>query len=242
MQLISLQQKGRIVFAGDTHGDLDASQKIIRNYLDNETRICFLGDYVDRGNLSKENIDFLLQTREKNPKQIYLTKGNHEAYNITPLYPADFWESLSTEEKRRYAQIFEGLPLAISVGKIIALHGALPDIENIKEIEQIKNKDKRWYSIIWGDFVYHNPNADGQYNPSGRPQFGEYYFNRVMNKINKQVLIRSHDPKALEKMFEDRCLTIFTSDVYVRRRTVAIADFRQKKKINTIDDLTIEEI
>jgi len=74
----------------------------------------------------------------------------------------------------------------------------------------------------------------------GRPQFGKDYFEDKMKKFGKNVLIRSHDPKARTIMYNKRCLTIFTSEAYHRERTVAIADL--DKEIKTTDDLRIEEI
>jgi len=41
-------------------------------------------------------------------------------------------------------------------------------------------------------------------------------------------------------MFDDRCLTIFTSSAYTRERTIAIYDF--EKPIKTAEDLEILRI
>ena len=77
-KLIEIEKTKKVVFVGDTHGDLEASQKVIKDYLKPENKIVFLGDYVDRGPKSKENLDFLLKTKEKYPNQVYLLQGNHE--------------------------------------------------------------------------------------------------------------------------------------------------------------------
>ena len=238
--LINLEHSGRIIFVGDTHGDIEASKKIIEKYLVNDTKIVFLGDYVDRGKYSRENINYLLEARKKYSDKIYLLLGNHDAYNILPCSPADFWESLAEEELGKYAEIFSGFPLVVSVGKIIALHGALPDIEKINDIEKIEATNENWMRILWGDFQPIKGGKLGKDAETGRPQFGSGYFEKIMAKLNKDVLIRSHQPKAPETMYHKRCLTIFTSSVYGRKRTVAIADLEQE--IRTTDDLRIEEI
>jgi len=63
-----------------------------------------------------------------------------------------------------------------------------------------------------------------------------------MKRLNKNVLIRSHQPDAKQVMFDNKCLTIFSSHAYGCERTVAIADFDKNKKINNIDDLIVEKI
>ena len=62
-KLIEIKKAKKVIFVGDTHGDLEASQKVIKNYLKEGNIIVFLGDYVDRGSYSKENIDFLLEIK-----------------------------------------------------------------------------------------------------------------------------------------------------------------------------------
>ncbi|MCK4242425.1 MAG: metallophosphoesterase, partial [Dehalococcoidia bacterium] len=80
---------GRAIFVGDTHGDFDASKRVIASYLTPEDRVIFLGDYVDRGPQSLENINYLLSLKLAYPENVFLLMGNHEAYAVTPFYPAD---------------------------------------------------------------------------------------------------------------------------------------------------------
>jgi predicted phosphodiesterase len=98
-RLVHLPSRGRVVFVGDTHGDLDATQEVIRRYLKKNCRIVFLGDYVDRGKYSKENILYLLHLKRKHPDKICLLAGNHEGYMVKDFEPANFWASLSLKEK-----------------------------------------------------------------------------------------------------------------------------------------------
>jgi len=48
-----------------------------------------------------------------------------------------------------------------------------------------------------------------------------------MRALRKQVLIRSHDPRAPEWMFGGRCLTLFTSSAYGRDRKIAVVDLKK---------------
>jgi len=124
-KLIKIEKAKRVIFVGDTHGDLEASQKVIKDYLKPGNKIVFLGDYVDRGPFSKENLDFLIEQKEKYPEQIFLLQGNHEGHRILKFSPAEFWESLSEKEYQRYSQIVENFPLAVVVKNIIALSRCL---------------------------------------------------------------------------------------------------------------------
>ncbi len=238
--LIELPSYGRAVFVGDTHGDFDATRRVIDRYMKDDSVVVFLGDYVDRGRYSRENIDFLLESKIENPENLFLLMGNHEAHKEFNFQPANFWESLPGEERGLYEETLIRLPLAASGNSLIALHGALPDLQEIRDINKIKPKeaDYRWETIIWGDFRNESGKELGTYN--GRPQFGRDYFKDVMGRFKKKVLIRSHDPHAEEIMYGKRCLTIFTSHAYLPRRTVAVADL--ERGIKTTDDLKIEEI
>jgi protein phosphatase len=247
MRLIEIKKAKKIIFVGDTHGDLEASQKIIKEYLKPGNKIVFLGDYVDRGPYSKENLDFLLDTKIKYPNQIYLLQGNHEGHHILKFSPAEFWESLDKEEYEKYSSIVKKFPLAMTTNDIIGLHGVLPDInssrnvlEQLKKINKIKLGNKEWRQITWGDFVDEPGEYLGTDPFTGRPQFGRDYFLKLMERFGKRVLIRSHQPDAPLFMFNDRCLTIFTSSAYTHERTIAIADLT--KEIKTAKDLEIKRI
>jgi protein phosphatase len=237
MQLLRLNPEGKVIFVGDTHGDLDSSKKIIEEYLKRKNKIVFLGDYVDRGPKSRENINFLLDKRKENPQRIYLLQGNHEGRKWCHGFYSIFWERLNELEKDTYQNIFERMPIAASIGPIIATHAALPEIQNLSEINQIVNGDNRWWNTVWGDFF-----ERGFYEKLGRerPYFLAEDFKRIMGRLNKKVLIRGHDPHAPESLFDGKCVTIFSSKAYERDRTIAIANFNNRK-IQSIDDLAIEK-
>ncbi len=58
-----------------------------------------------------------------------------------------------------------------------------------------------------------------------------------MSNLKLNVLIRGHDPLAPEKMFDNRCLTLFTSSAYKKERKIAIS--RLDKEIKSINDIKI---
>jgi len=237
-KLIEIKKAKKVIFVGDTHGDLEASQKVIKDYLKPKNKIVFLGDYVDRGPFSKENLDFLLKIKKENPEQIFLLQGNHEGYKFFKFSPAEFWESLNSEDFQKYSQIVEKFPLAVVVKDIIALHGVLPDLKNLEDFEKIENGDENWFRICWGDFYDMAGENLGIDISTGRPRFGRDYFFKLMKRFKKKVLIKSHQPDSPSFMFDDKCLTIFTSSAYSRERTIAVFDF--EKEIKTARDLAIK--
>jgi serine/threonine-protein phosphatase PP1 catalytic subunit len=238
-RLIHLPSKGKVVFVGDTHGDLEASQEVIQRYLKKPYHIVFLGDYVDRGNYSEENIQYLLRLKLEHPEEIFLLAGNHEGFMVKEFYPAHFWTSISFEEREEYGLLFSKFPIAATTQNgILALHGALPDLKTLEDMNQIELGDEHWDRIVWGDFVENETDYPGDL--WGRPQFGREYFNRLMERYQKQVLVRSHQPNAPLIMFNKSCITIFTSHAYLPIRTVAMADL--EKEIRTSEDIVLERI
>jgi len=238
-RLIHLPPQGKVVFVGDTHGDLDASQQVIQRYLKKPYRIVFLGDYVDRGNYSKENIQYLLGLKLEHPEEIFLLTGNHEGFMVKEFYPANFWSSISAGERKKCDILFSRFPfVATAQNGILALHGALPDLKSLEEINQIELGNENWDRIVWGDFVENE--MDFLSDLWGRPQFGRPYFERLMERYQKQVLVRSHQPHAPITMFNKRCITIFTSHAYLPTRTIIIADM--EKEIRSTEDMVLERI
>jgi hypothetical protein len=242
-KLITLQS-GTLIFVGDTHGDLEATEKIIHRYLKSDNKLVFLGDYVDRGPASLENINFLLEQKIEHPDSLYLLMGNHEGYSVMSFHPADFWEGLDTELRQRYSEVLYRLPLAASTPNgIIALHGALPDVSKLENINQIKPDTREWHQITWGDWQEKEGEFLGIDTYTGRPQFGQAWFEEIMSRLGKNVLIRSHQPDAPSTMYSKRCLTIFTSSAYrhyISERTIALVEL--KKVVKSTDDIEIEII
>jgi hypothetical protein len=236
-----LLESGKVIFVGDTHGDFEATEKIIRSYLKADNKLVFLGDYVDRGPASLDNINLLLRQKLEYPTSLCLLMGNHEGHAVFSFHPADFWEGLDDELRQRYGEVLCRLPLAVSTPNgIIALHGALPDVSNLEDINRIEPGSTEWHQITWGDWQQRAGKSLGMDTYTGRPQFGRGWFNEIMSRLGKNVLIRSHQPDAPRTMYGKRCLTIFTSSAYhhyVSERTVALVDLT--KAVKSVDDIEI---
>jgi len=238
-RLIRLNPERTTIFVGDTHGDLDATERVLARFLKPNTAIVFLGDAVDRGPHSDENLDLILETKLDHPESVYLLMGNHEAFGALPFSPADFWNRLKPEEEKPLSHLLLQLPFAAWHPRgLLGLHGALPEVSSVGEIERIKVGSEEWEAITWGDWTDEEvPNA----GISFRPSYDRSDFERRASRLGIKVLVRSHQPTAPMYMFDDHCLTVFTSSAYGRGdRSVAV--LRPDQRIETARDLKIVEI
>ena len=76
--MIKENNYSRIITIGDIHGYLDPVKRLIEK-IDpkEEDLIIFIGDYIDRGPVSKDVVDYLIELSINN-KNLYFLKGNHE--------------------------------------------------------------------------------------------------------------------------------------------------------------------
>jgi len=239
-KLIEISNADQLVFVGDTHGDLLASQTVIDRYLKPRNVIVFIGDYVDRGPQSKANVDTLMRYKIEHPNSLYLLQGNHENWPHVKFFPANFWERLDDEELEVYGKLLDSLPYAAtSSNGIIALHAALPAVESLTEINDIHFGHEGWRQILWGDYQ----NRPGQFlaDLGNRPQFGSDRFKTLMERFGMNVLIRGHQPPAPKLLYDDRCITIICSSSHSDRpREIVVADLNHN--VQSAHDVDIVEI
>jgi hypothetical protein len=218
-RLVRLPEDRPIVFVGDIHGDREAVDAVLSRFPVPEHTLVFLGDIVDRGPDSLGSLMTLVRAMLESPDDIHLLMGNHEARALAEFYPADFWEGLSRYELDRVADRLLGLPLAAwHRSGILAVHGALPDVDSLEAIDSIELGSDAWRAMTWGDWVPTGRDSDGT---GARPAFDVQVFRRRSAQLGVTVLVRSHQPSAPTYLFDDRCLTLFTSTAYGGTRHVA---------------------
>lgn len=81
-----LELDGDLIIVGDIHGSLHDLLRILKYIHEKNTKVLFLGDYVDRGNFSLECITILFSMKILYPNQFYLLRGNHEFDSICSQY------------------------------------------------------------------------------------------------------------------------------------------------------------
>nr|MDO8116965.1 metallophosphoesterase family protein [Candidatus Sigynarchaeota archaeon] len=76
-----------VIIAGDTHGDLHSTAKIIAPFLEGKVdSLIFLGDYVDRGEHSLMNLLLVISLSLAWPGRVIILRGNHEDVEINGIY------------------------------------------------------------------------------------------------------------------------------------------------------------
>ena len=84
----------KCLFIGDVHSRAESLQRLAKGWLDAaEFPVVFLGDYLDRGPMPLETLEFLLHYADS-PNVVFL-KGNHEA-------PLECWASGLPTEKPEF--------------------------------------------------------------------------------------------------------------------------------------------
>ncbi len=137
--------KTRLIAIGDIHGCYNKFYQLVndRIKLTKNDRLVLLGDYIDRGDQSKEVIDFIIHLL-KEGFNVFPLKGNHEellmqAYQNTNSIPK--WiinggqktlDSFGIKDVRdisiEYIQFFKNLRFYYSIKKFLFVHAGFNDI------------------------------------------------------------------------------------------------------------------
>ena len=243
---------GPAVFAGDIHGDYQVLEKILARFRDAETKIVFLGNYVDHGMDSLKVVNRLFLEKLKSPGRIIFLRGNHETL------PVNYNFGLLDEIKKRflprhverifgwYNEIFSLLPLAaIHGGSTLALHGGLPrGLAKLEDIDMIGantplTEDDLLFELLW------NGPTDGPtgFEPSPLGErarlFGHKVFDEFMADNGLERIISSHGflENGFRYYFNDRLLKVFSAADYRGRGnkgTCAVMDADGKISVEEV--------
>lgn len=217
-----------LVICGDTHGQFTDTLRIFEvagNPAAN--RYLFLGDYVDRGSQSIENIVFLLTLKILYPQNVFLLRGNHETEEICTVY------GLRDECMKRYGftlyskflKVFECMPIcAVVGGSIFCVHGGItrsPEF-NMEQMRQMKRPIDVNASDIVTDLLWSDPSDDVKgYTPSPRGVsclFGKAKAHEFMQKNGLSMIVRSHEfcPEGMAFPYgkDGGVVTIFSASNY----------------------------
>ena len=157
-----------LVVVGDIHGSFHDLLRILKFIVQTESKVLFLGDYVDRGNFSLECITLLFALKVMYPDMVYLLRGNHEfdqicsqygfkneilSYNSPNRFNEKFYEKCTSDSQcdncyqyteslyNAFIRAFSYLPIGAIVNETtFCIHGGLsPKLNLIDDINiQIK--------------------------------------------------------------------------------------------------------
>jgi hypothetical protein len=132
-QKLSVPHGSEIAFFGDLHGNKKALDECILalqrdGYIDQNLVITkpqfyciFLGDYVDRGPSGVEVLSTILTLKLRNPRSVFLVRGNHEDRLLNTVY--GFKSELRTkfpeitdDELNAVFDIYEYMPTVLYLG------------------------------------------------------------------------------------------------------------------------------
>ena len=185
------------VFIGDVHGDYDTLKRILRDIPDRGLTI-FLGDYIDRGPQQIEVLALVAKLKIERPDRVHLIRGNHEPPLKLIPFPHDYPDVLREAYGRKRGEelyslsleVFQYMPYAIKLGKVLALHGGLPT----RHDEFVRNPPLSLLEeVLWNDPM----EIEGESAPSPRGAgflFGKKVTRRWSERLGFSKLIRGHEP------------------------------------------------
>jgi len=157
----------RLFAIGDIHGCFDSLKELVENkiQLNKKDKLVLLGDYIDRGDKSRDVIDYFICLQEKGFDIIPLT-GNHElmlleAFEDERNQPKWFLnggcETLKSfgvnslkDIPLKYIEFFKSLPYYIAVEDYLFVHAGFND--------KTPNPFLDKYSMVWESLLeYSHP-------------------------------------------------------------------------------------
>ena len=207
----------------------------------------FLGDFVDRGNLSLETICLLMALKVKYPDQIHLLRGNHEDILINSGFgfQSECQARLKDESENDdslFALInnfFEYLPFAAVIeDQILCVHGGigatltkLSDIETIKRpfevVHEAQTREEKFaMDLLWSDPTDNDeelgiqPNYQRDSNNLGYiVRYGPDIVKKFLKDNNLSYIIRAHECvlDGFERFAGGSLITVFSATDYCGR-------------------------
>jgi len=222
-----------LVIVGDLHGDVKSLLLILHEikyeeFLANENnKLIFLGDYVDRGANSIEILYYIFYLKCKYPGSVVLMRGNHEAPIEFPFpshdLPLKSIEHFGKEKGeiiyKKFLSLFQLLTLMTIVrNKLLIVHGGLPTITN-KDIHKLildEGQNSKQKSVLeellWNDPrpIQNAKNWEVSRRVYGK-HFGVEITRRWLEMTGTKAVVRSHEPcQGFKINHENMILTLFS--------------------------------
>jgi len=229
--LVKIQDtSGQLVVIGDIHGDLETMLKIFEKedipakLNEKRTYIVFLGDYIDRGELSLEVMTSVLRMKIAHPERVVILRGNHEGPDDLIAHPHTFPYELKMKFGSaapiiylHFRKLFNAMPhITLTSSGIVLLHGGVPtEAKNVDEIamaNELHPEKPHLTEILWNDpdetgitGAYPSPRGAGKI-------FGENYTDEFLKIVNGKVILRGHQAasKGYKVSHNGKIITLFS--------------------------------
>lgn len=222
-RLLKLPDKS-LIFVGDTHGDWDATKRLLMRYWDSQAVFVFLGDYVDRGPHQIENINLLFALKIQAPNRLMILRGNHETPNVNRSY--GFYDTVQNalgDVIEQYWKTFAHLPLAAisQQQKIFAVHGGIPEgLSRVEEINKLPREIEPQHPVTF-QLLWNDPRETLKgFGPSMRGSrirtFGQDITEEFMTQNSLDLIVRSHEvfPHGFHEFFDGKIMSLFSCREY----------------------------
>jgi len=211
----------------------------------------FLGDYVDRGNMSLETMCLLMALKVKHPDRIHLLRGNHEdklincGFGFLEECQIRLGENPQEDDSvfNVINEFFEYLPLAAVIeDQILCLHGGIgANVKKISDIESVPRpldviheattkQEQIVMDILWSDPTDNDdeigiqPNIQRDSNNYGNiVKYGPDIVKSFLQNNGLSYIIRAHECvlDGFERFAGGSLITLFSATDYCRRHNNA---------------------
>jgi|GEM_PF-4826783 len=259
-KLVHLPAEGEVIVVGDIHSRTHCLETILKetNFVERvgkgeKVYLLCLGDYIDRPENESEPsgvkvLDILLELKLAFPDNVILLAGNHEMHRKFAVSPHEFlgecrnlFRDKGWEAHKKYDELFMKLPIAAKAPNgVLFIHGGITDkIGSEKDL--VNPTDDALCELVWNDPETNKwQTKQGYFGPSSRGGgirvFGEEAFNRFMEDVGSNVLVRAHQQK-VEAMFNNRLLTLNSTDYKNAEKAYVVFDLA--KPVRSTADIDI---
>jgi protein phosphatase len=211
---------------GDIHGNIfDLRRILVHTGSPPDTRLLFLGDYVDRGEFSVEVITLLFSLMVVYPNHVFLLRGNHEFADVNRTYgfAAEVTAQFTSPQLFDLMnEVFAWLPLVCVIDDVIfCVHGGISRYAtSLQDVQQLKRPIYDGDKQLVTDLVWSDPSADCElFEESSRgvgSHFGARSLEEFLSALGMRTLIRAHQcvGAGVSRFADSKLYTVFSCSRY----------------------------
>ncbi len=254
---IEIESYSMLYAIGDLHGDYSTlidffdKEKILDRIIDEDLKIVFLGDYVDRGPQQLEVLASVLRLKIMYPSKIVVLRGNHEPPRMLIPVPHDFSDVLvykfGDEAYKVFMEaykLFQRIPVVARVKDyFLFLHGGPPrTVLKRKSYEEAFSigvpviDDVVLEDILWSDPVDDSNIETAESMRGAGVLYGPIVTEKALKLSKTKFIIRGHEPaEGFMINHGGRVITLF--DARIPNYGISRAAYLKVRYGEVIDDI-----